>query len=386
MTHLRISAAILLLLLSPSLALGEAADAAPAAPPPPVRDERLVIGGMKLRISGVIFALWTRDLALANEPDHTAGANRFDLTRAYVNIEPQLTEKISLRITTDVTRVSAPGTSLDGNLALRLKYGYAQFDDVVAGATVRGGLQPTPIVDYTDSVWGYRVLGPSPFEIFGGAPSSDLGAGVSGKPLGGRLEYAVLVSNGEGYTKPEQSGREAARYKDVAGRLTFAPFAGSPGALRGIRLSALAQYGISSETPLDDYVDRTRVYGLASWEGALGTFGAGGGPTWDHDAREGGGVRLRNGLLLTAFGYVNLPLDLRLVGRYDYFDPNTDEAARELTNPSGTKTRLIAGLAYRITDKVQVIGDYQRFGYGDPSHAKASDPGTAAFVHLEAKY
>ncbi|HEY0839758.1 MAG TPA: hypothetical protein VGD74_06190 [Vulgatibacter sp.] len=383
MTTLRSRLIAAIILLVPAVAL-----AAPeGAAPPPTAEEKLVFSGMKLRISGVIFALWTRDLALANEPDHTAGANRFDLTRAYVNIEPQLTETISLRITPDVTRVSAAGTSLDGNLALRLKYGYVQFKDVVAGATVRGGLQPTPIVDWTDSVWGYRVLGPSPFEIFGGSPSSDLGAGASGKVLGGKLEYAALVSNGEGYTKAEQSSRDGARYKDVAGRVTFAPFAGaSSAALRGLKLSALAQYGISSETPAGDYVDRTRLYGLATWEGALGTFGAGGGPTWDHDAREGGGVRLRNGLLLTAFGWVNLPLDLRLVGRFDYFDPNTDEAARELTNHSGTKTRLIAGLAYRITDQVQVIGDYQRFGYGDPSNAKSSDPGTGAFIHLEAKY
>jgi|GEM_PF-610019 len=392
--RLRTIAAILLSIV-PTFAFGDepkaaAPQEAPApapAPTAPPADDRLVIGSMKLKISGVLFALWARDLALANEPDHTAGANRFDVTRAYINIEPRITETISLRITPDITRVSAGGTNLDGSLVLRLKYGYAQFDDVLFGATVRGGLQPTPIVDYTDAVWAYRVLGPSPFEIFGGSPSSDLGAGVAGKQLGGVLEYAVLASNGEGYAKPEQSSREGARYKDVAGRLTFSPFAASTnGALRKLRLTAMAQYGISSETPGGDYVDRTRVYGLASWEGALGTIGAGGGPTWDHDAREEGGVRLRNGLLLTAFGWVNLPANLRLVGRYDYFDPNTDEAARELTNPVGTKTRLIAGLAYLFNDKVQVIADYQRFGYEHPSAAKSTDPGTTAFVHLEAKY
>jgi len=374
------------LLLVPTLASGDEPDASPPAPAAST-DDRLVLGSMKLKISGVLFALWARDLALANEPDHTAGANRFDVTRAYVNIEPWITETISLRITPDITRVSAAGTNLDGNLVLRLKYGYANFDDAFFGNWVRGGLQPTPIVDFTDALWGYRVLGASPFEIFGGSPSSDLGAGVGGKQLGGVLEYAVLASNGEGYTKPEQSSREGARYKDVAGRVTFAPFAeSSSGALRKLRLTAMAQYGIASEAPDGDHVDRTRVYGLASWEGSLGTLGAGGGPTWDHDAREGGGVRLRNGLLLTAFGWVNLPANLRLVGRYDYFDPNTDEEARALTNPVGTKTRLIAGLAYRFTDKVQVIADYQRFGYEHPSAAKATDPGTTAFLHLEAKY
>ncbi|HWV37243.1 MAG TPA: hypothetical protein VN033_02085 [Vulgatibacter sp.] len=374
---------------SPDPAFATAAPASTAATEPAseeAADDRLVLGSLKLKISGVIFALWARELALANQPDHTAGANRFDVTRAYVNIEPRITETISLRITPDVTRVSAAGTSLDGNLALRLKYGYVQFDDVLLGARVRGGMQPTPIVDFTDSVWGYRVLGPSPFEIFGGSPSSDLGAGVGGKQLGGALEYALLASNGEGYTKAEQSARDAARYKDVAGRVTLAPFAEASGALRKLRLTAMAQYGIVRATPDGNHVDRARLYGLASWEGGLGTLGAGGGPTWDHDAREEGGVRLRNGLLLTAFGWVNLPLNLRLVGRYDWFDPNLDEEAQALTHPAGRTTRLIAGLAYRFTDEVQVIADYQRFGYEHPSGTKATDPGTTAYLHLEAKY
>ncbi len=379
-------------LLLPTLAIGEpsapAATAGPDPSAPAAEDDRLLLSSLRLKISGVVFALWGYDISRANEPDDTNGANRFDITRAYINIEPWITETISLRITPDITRVSAPGASLDGNLALRLKYGYAQFDEVVPGVMVRAALQPTPIVDFTDAVWAYRVLGPSPFEIFGGAPSSDLGAGARGRHLGGALEYQLLFSNGEGYTRAEQSAVDAARYKDVAGRITFSPFAaGSSAMLRKLRFTGMAQYGISRKLASGDHVDRIRAYGLVSWEGALGTIGAGGGPTWDDDAVADRDVtRLRHGVLLTAFGFVNLPLDLRLVGRYDYFNPNTDEASRRPTNPSGTRTRLIAGLAYRFNDMVQLIGDYQRFGYEFPEGAKATDPANAAFAHLEAKY
>ncbi|AKU92077.1 hypothetical protein AKJ08_2464 [Vulgatibacter incomptus] len=357
--------------------------------PVAARDDRLILDSLRLRISGVIFAHWSYDTAQANpEGPGTNGANRFDLTRTYINIEPQVSRNISLRITPDITRVSDPDGSLNGSLALRLKYAYAQFADVLPDVRVKGGLQQTAYIDFEDSIWKYRVLGPAALELFTGVSSADLGVGAWGKHLGGLVDYQVLLSGGDGYTKGPQTARNAAKYKEGAARLTIAPFATSGGyLLEGLRLTAFAQYAIRQKVA-DKDVERIRVMGLASWETPYGTLAVSAGPTWDDDVGENAlgeaTVTNRKGVLASTFGFVNLPANLRLVGRYDHFTPNTDEEARAET--SGNRTRLIAGLAYRVTDLVQVIGDYQRFGFEHPEKTGPKDPSSAVFVHLDARY
>lgn len=343
------------------------------------KDPRLEIGGLKLKLSGVIFALWGIDLEEANpNAPSPNGANRFDLTRAYINIESQISETISLRLTPDITRVSGTDGNIDGSLALRIKYAYARFSDVLPGVGVKAGVQETPWIGFEDSVWGYRVLGPAALEFFTGVSSADLGVGVEGKHLEGLLEYQVVLANGEGYSRAESRDREAAKYKEVGARITFAPLAPGGGAFKNLKFSAFSQYGINRSVD-DQHVERIRALAAATLQHSLFTAGVSAGPTWDGQVDELGDVSNRQGLLVSSFGHVNLPLQLRAIARYDWYDPDVDTS-------DDASSRLIAGLAYRFNDKVQVIADYQAYGYQDSQKAPENLAGKVFFVHLEAKY
>lgn len=342
----------------------------------------------KLELSGNFWGAWAYDLAMAN-PDAPSpnGANRFEVIRTYMNFRARLSDSISLRITPDLTRVSNTDGSIDGSLVLRLKYAYVTFEDVLPGLSVRAVMQPTPYIGFSDGIWGYRVLGSDPLEFFTGVRSSDLGVGVLGAQFGEVLAYQVLVSNGEGYSRAESSSRSAAKYKDVSGRVTFSPFAaGGEELLRRLRLTVYGQYGARDKiADLDERLDRSRAMGLLTWQGPGVTLGVGGGLVWDDFLREqeDGPVTVEEvrSFLFTSWGWIDLPWRFRAVGRFDLIDPDDQES-----DGTGRRTRLIAGLAYRFTDDVQVIADWQRYGYQRGQNAPENALGDSLFLHLAADF
>jgi hypothetical protein len=393
------------ILLAPALALAQEAPAprepeptgtaaVGEAPPAPPAEEAsastpVTTKSLKLQLSGVLFASWGLDIAAARPgaDGQLAGNHRFDIGRAYINIEPHLTDRISLRITPDITRFDD-----DGYLAFRLKYAYATFDEVLPGVAVKAGMQHTAFIDFDNSVWKYRVLGQAALQYFTGKPSSDLGIGLTGKHLDGLLEYQLVLANGEGYSRAERSPAYPegdGKYKDLGVRLTVTPFARRGGDAAGLKLTGFGQYGIGESARIDGVRHRaesTRLLGMASFEHRWFTVAAAYGLADDlRIEREDDvavGTDRRPGRLFTAFGFVNLPLNLRFLGRYDAFDPDVDEA-------NDQRSRTIAGVAYRFSEQVQVIADWQHFGYGDG--ALGEDPGAGPvgdqlFLHLEAKY
>src|SRR5690606_27720264 len=65
----------------------------PASPPAESNLLLKLLDGLRLEITGVLFAFWSIDVEQAN-PDLPSpnGANRFDLSRAFVDISPQISE------------------------------------------------------------------------------------------------------------------------------------------------------------------------------------------------------------------------------------------------------------------------------------------------------
>ena len=164
------------------------------------------------------------------------GFNTFDLTRAYLNINAQLSKNVRFRFTPDVRRTT--DGSLAGSLTVRVKYAFVQLDNVkTARSWVRLGAHQTPWLDFEEGIDRYRVQGTMFSEREGLIPgSSDFGVGYF-TPLGTYVEIQAGVYNGEGYTQAETN-----KYKSAQGRLTVRPFAGR-GAANGIRLSGFYNAG-----------------------------------------------------------------------------------------------------------------------------------------------
>ena len=223
MTRRLILALALVSLTTPALAQAPAPQPAPAPPPD---DYPIVRLGM------------LSYLQYAAEFDNREGLNAFDLTRAYLNVNGQLSARVRFRFTPDVRRIT--DTTLVGSMVIRVKYGFLQLDDVGLGSRswIRFGLAQTPWLDFEESVNRYRVQGTMFSEREGLIPgSADFGVGYFAPLPGNYGEFHVGIYNGEGFTQAE-----ANKYKSVQGRLTIRPAPGR-GLANNFRISAFYSGG-----------------------------------------------------------------------------------------------------------------------------------------------
>ena len=65
-------------------------------------------------------------LQYAAETENRDGANSFDVTRAYLNINAQVASRVRFRFTPDIRRIT--DSSLAGSLVVRVKYAFGQLD------------------------------------------------------------------------------------------------------------------------------------------------------------------------------------------------------------------------------------------------------------------
>jgi len=159
--------------------------------------------------------------------------NAFNVTRGYINIKAQLSDRLQFRFTPDVRPTT--DVNLNQNLSLRLEY--ASLDAKVNdNVSLMFGLHEMPWLTFEQSINRYRVVGPFFSERLGLLPGeTDLGASL--KYTGARTEVHLGVYNGEG------DGRaEADKYKNVDGRVTFHPFS-ERGPASDLGVSVFYQYG-----------------------------------------------------------------------------------------------------------------------------------------------
>src|SRR5262249_28121100 len=85
------------------------------------------------------------------------GANTFDVTRGYFNVQAQLSKRVRVRFTPDVRPTT--DANLNTNLALRLEYAYVETK-LNDSASFIFGMHETPWLTFEESIDRYRVQGP----------------------------------------------------------------------------------------------------------------------------------------------------------------------------------------------------------------------------------
>lgn len=196
---------------------------APASPPPEPNYPVVRVG---------VVSFLQYDAELENRDDF----NVFDVTRAYLNINGQLSRNVRFRVTPDIRRVT--DGSLAGSLTLRLKYGFVELANLTPRSWLRFGLHQTPWLDFEESINRYRVQGTMFAEREALIPGSgDFGVGYFMPLPGGFGEVQAGLYNGEGFAQTD-----ANKYKSVQGRLTVRPFPNA-GVATGLRLSGFYNWG-----------------------------------------------------------------------------------------------------------------------------------------------
>src|SRR5438093_5104194 len=225
------------LMLAALLACSPVASAQPpAAPPPPTAPPPAAQPPPEPQYPVVTVGTLTYlqyDAELKNRDDF----NAFDVTRGYINILGEVAKNVRFRITPDVKRIT--DGSLAGSLTFRIKYAYAELDNVLGEKSwLRFGVHQTPWLDFEESINRYRVQGMMFSEREPVIPgSADFGIGYFVPLPASYGEINVGVYNGEGYTKAENN-----KFKSLQGRGTLRPFPNGPVA-KGLRLSGFYDYG-----------------------------------------------------------------------------------------------------------------------------------------------
>jgi hypothetical protein len=299
------------------------------------------------------------------ELENREGYNAFDVTRAYLNVNAQLSRTVRFRFTPDVKRVTDGSTA--GSLVVRVKYAFAELDDVIIQRSwIRFGLHQTPWLDFEESINRYRVQGQMFTERDGMIPgSADFGAGYFA-PLGKYLEVQTGVYNGEGFGQTD-----ANKYKSVQGRVTARPFAGR-GNANGLRFSGFYNAGsYAANRPrrlgiLMGSFEHTHVVSTVQYVAATENPGA---TATQNLERRGSSVyvEVRQGVSGLA-GLV----------RGDWLDPDEHRA-------DNSQRRVIAGGAYWMVwprSRVGLVVTNERVHY-EPGAAREDENRLLVQTHIE---
>jgi len=198
-----------------------------------------------LDFSGVMFGNWMmRTDSAAKAGLGGKAPNRFDLGRVYLNFRMPAGERGSIRATTDLFQNTTAGYY--SGWALRFKYAYFQYNATSSLAGIDGlsmvarvGMLHNVVVEHMDSYWP-RWMSQNAVETHGFFASADMGAATLVTLPGRRGEAYFTVMNGNGYTAAETD-----RFKDVAARFSWTPFANDSGFLRTLALTPWYSIGRS---------------------------------------------------------------------------------------------------------------------------------------------
>ncbi|MES2123238.1 MAG: hypothetical protein V4503_00990, partial [Gemmatimonadota bacterium] len=219
-------------------------------------------------VSGVGYIHYGYQLNIDSSLTPPAHGNNFDVARSYVNVLGKFSGGVSTRITVDVDGRKAASNQQ----TFRLKYAYVAWTPENSHLTYKIGAIHTPLIDWEESLWGYRMQGPVPLDRLGYVTSSDFGIGVDGMWNYEQVNAQFGIYDGEGYSNAPGDNR-----KDISGRVSVRlARTDLPGKTGGLRLTGYANLGYATGGAA-----RNRFVGILSYNSKAVTLAAEYGMTKD---------------------------------------------------------------------------------------------------------
>ena len=290
-------------------------------------------------VSGLVYAQYGYQLS-----DTAGHANAFDVKRAYLTFQRSFEGNVSTRITADVYR------DANGSLNYRLKYAYVAWSPSGGPISLRFGQVHTPLLDWEEGLYGYRMQGTMPLERYGYVTSSDLGVNAQGAWKDHAVDAQLTLVNGEGY-----HGGVGDKHKDLGGRLSVRLMPTDVGGSRGgLRVTGLAQVGAYTGGGT-----RNRFMGMLSYKSSLLTLMAEAARTTDGGPAPAVNV---NGSVYSVYGVLDVPRSKwGVLARIDRADPNAAVDNDGLT-------RIIGGVSYKLHPHLLLLADLDHVSYqGTPT-------------------
>ena len=325
-------------------------------------------------VGGVGYLNYYYQMNVDSSMSPPAHGNNFDVARSYVNVLGKFSGGIASRVTVDVDGRRAAANQQ----TIRLKYAFVAWTPQGSHLTYKLGMIQTPLVDWEESLWDYRMQGGIPMERAGYITSSDFGAGIDGMWNFEQVNMQVGIYNGEGYSSALGDNR-----KDVSGRVSVRlARTDLPGKVGGLRLTGYANLGLANGGGV-----RNRALALLSYKSKMLTLAAEYGMMRDSTSVNTPDVQ---GSLMAAYGVFNVPnTKAAVIGRVDSFDPNVDSTATTAGARIAVnrQTRVIAGVSYAMTPNLRVMLDADLNAIEGGSPTNNFDKGRQLlYFHTEFKF
>lgn len=237
---------------------------------------------------------------------------RIDITYDYT-ISPEFITR--LRVEDDQSALSS-----NHKILFFAKDFWLQWKEVFGGSDLTMGLSPTPAYDVSEAAWGYRALEKTIMDLHGIVPSRDIGVDLKGTLAGNGVVHYWLKAGNNSNTSPETD-----KFKRYYGLIQFKP-------VTEFQATAYADFESAKDT-LDNvthqYVNNSRVTvaGFANYavnnSSSLGVEGFYKMYQDNYRASTGQPLQNMNSLGITGFAWFTVTDRWRLIGRVDYYDPNT---------------------------------------------------------------
>lgn len=284
------------------------------------------------KISGYIFGDYFYEFSHPEAATEALKRNGFQLRRAYFTYDRDLSEKFAVRLrlemnSPDLTRTQTFGTS--SQLVPYIKHAYLRWNNFIPQGKLSFGQIGTPTYTLSEEAWGYRAVEKTVMDLRRIAPSSDLGIALEGKfTQAGVLNYQIFVANGTGTNSETDKTKRVYLNMPVKiqGGYSIVPYFDYEGGLDGKSKNTVAVFA-GVQKP--------------SFHGGVEVF-----QKKSNKALANNTDRTENGF--SVFGAVRAAEKIKLLARYDVYDPNTD------LDDDGN-TFIIAGLDFAPEKNVNII-------------------------------
>ena len=245
--------------------------------------------------------------------------NGFQFRRIYFTYDYNIAEQFGTRFRLEADQ--AANTS-NGKIGVFVKDAYLQWKNIFNGSDLYFGISPTPGFEISEAGWGYRSLEKTIMDLRGIVPTRDIGVDVRGRlDDDDNARYWVKIGNNSG------NSSETDKFKRYYGNLHFK-------LTPEFQATVYADYDTRAQRL--DAVDGQRksnnravVAAFAGYRSEQVSAGVEGfyqsnqnnfrqSTTSTFQNQQATGVSL--------FLWYALSEEVRLVGRFDTFDPNTDIA------------------------------------------------------------
>jgi hypothetical protein len=297
----------------------------------------------------------------------------FQFRRIYFAYDYDISQQFTTRFRLEADQGALLGTTGDvltsGKMSVFVKDAYLKWKNIFSGSDLIFGIQPTPAYDVSEAAWGYRSLEKTIMDLRGIVDSRDLGLTLRGKLTGdGAVNYWLMIGNSAGTSKPESD-----KYKRYYAHIQVKPTTNLQATLYVDYKDAANVLDASNNSVSHGTVTTALFVGYA--EPSNFNLGLEGYLASQSNAYTppGGSLGSRTGMGFTAYWSVFVQSDLTLVGRYDYFDPNTNGNSK-----GDARNYIIAALDWKVDKNVSIMPNLLFETYEGPSGGSAPDASVTA--------